>query len=254
MDSTSPSWSQARFYEIESKVKELLSHLKVNPNNVLSIPTSGLSGGNLVARPAFGPGEEDALSWYTGPTLWEALDNLQAPERCTTGSLRAVLTSAPLIADLTNKKCEVGVHVLRGHLRTGRSVGIPRGQHADSSSHVLSSEQIDITSHSSLGGIAVAVVSKIVDNCGMPVPSLEAGCSGIITVESRWESRVFVRVCYDVTLLLEYQTRQELRKFGISEWGNLVQRATNNWMRDVVPFNDHHNVEFVSTCDPGLHV
>jgi hypothetical protein len=55
-------------------------------------------------------------------------------------------------------------------------------------------------------------------------------------------------------LLLEYQTRQELRKFGISEWGNLVQRATNNWMRDVVPFNDHHNVELVSACDPGLHV
>jgi translation elongation factor EF-1alpha len=197
MDSTLPAWSEIRFREIESKVKELLSHVKVNPNNVLSIPTSGLNGGNLVQRPS----EEMGPSWYTGPTLLEALDGLAPLEPSTTGSLRALLNFVPSTSELASKRCDVGVTVLRGQLKVGRTVGIPRRQLAETAENALSSEVIAGHSMNTAGDdAAVAVISKIVNNIGMPVNILGAGYSGTATIESRW--RYYFYCCYCARLIL----------------------------------------------------
>ncbi|EXA47201.1 elongation factor 1-alpha [Fusarium oxysporum f. sp. pisi HDV247] len=63
-------WSQERFDEIAQQVNGFLAGLGFQPKNIDFIPISGLNGDNLVRRT-----EDTAASWYTGPTLIEALEN-----------------------------------------------------------------------------------------------------------------------------------------------------------------------------------
>lgn len=63
-------WSQERYDEIAQQVNGFLAGLGFQPKNVNFIPISGLNGDNLVRR-----SEDSASSWYTGPTLIEALEN-----------------------------------------------------------------------------------------------------------------------------------------------------------------------------------
>ncbi|KAF5724752.1 elongation factor 1-alpha [Fusarium mundagurra] len=63
-------WSQERFDEIAQQVSAFLAGLGFQPKNIDFIPISGLNGNNLVRRT-----EDTAASWYTGPTLIEALEN-----------------------------------------------------------------------------------------------------------------------------------------------------------------------------------
>ncbi|KAF4334168.1 elongation factor 1-alpha [Fusarium beomiforme] len=63
-------WSQERFDEIAQQVNGFLAGLGFQPKNIDFIPISGLNGDNLVRRT-----QDKAASWYTGPTLIEALEN-----------------------------------------------------------------------------------------------------------------------------------------------------------------------------------
>ncbi|KAF5023164.1 hypothetical protein F66182_4778 [Fusarium sp. NRRL 66182] len=63
-------WSQERFDEINQQVNGFLTGLGFQTKNVDFIPISGLNGDNLVRRT-----EDPTASWYTGPTLIEALED-----------------------------------------------------------------------------------------------------------------------------------------------------------------------------------
>jgi len=63
-------WSQERYDEISQQVSGFLTGLGFTSKNVDFVPISGLNGDNLARRT-----EATAASWYTGPTLIEALEN-----------------------------------------------------------------------------------------------------------------------------------------------------------------------------------
>ncbi|KAF7547708.1 hypothetical protein G7Z17_g7534 [Cylindrodendrum hubeiense] len=63
-------WKKERFEEISEYIGGFLSGLGFQGKNVTFIPISGLNGDNLVKRT-----EDEAASWYTGPTLIEALES-----------------------------------------------------------------------------------------------------------------------------------------------------------------------------------
>ncbi|KAJ4313044.1 hypothetical protein N0V84_009623 [Fusarium piperis] len=63
-------WSQERFDEIAQQVSGFLTGLGFQSKNVTFVPISGLNGDNLVRRT-----EDTAASWYTGPTLIDALED-----------------------------------------------------------------------------------------------------------------------------------------------------------------------------------
>ncbi|KAF4464612.1 elongation factor 1-alpha [Fusarium albosuccineum] len=63
-------WSQERFDEIMQQVSGFLTGLGFQNKNVTFVPISGLNGDNLVRRT-----EDPAASWYTGPTLVDALED-----------------------------------------------------------------------------------------------------------------------------------------------------------------------------------
>ena len=71
---------------------------------VAFVPISGFQGDNMIER-------SDNLSWYKGPTLLEALDQIEPPKRPSDKPLRLPLQVSPLcsafgastIADLMSR-------------------------------------------------------------------------------------------------------------------------------------------------------
>jgi len=68
------NFDEAKFNEVKDAVGKLLSSVGYDISKVQFVPISALKGDN-VAKPS------DNLSWYKGPTLLGALDNLTPPEK-----------------------------------------------------------------------------------------------------------------------------------------------------------------------------
>ncbi|KAF3260054.1 Hsp70 suppressor, GTPase facilitates ribosomal subunit dissociation, variant 2 [Orbilia oligospora] len=62
-------WDQDRFDEIKQQMSQFLTTAGFQPKNVSFIPCSGLTGDNIVRKPADG-----LIPWYSGPTLVEELE------------------------------------------------------------------------------------------------------------------------------------------------------------------------------------
>lgn len=74
-------YSQARFDEVKAQVTTLLKSVGYKPDNIKFVPIASFPGDNVVKKSA-------NMSWYTGPTLLEALDTLSVPEKPTQLPLR----------------------------------------------------------------------------------------------------------------------------------------------------------------------
>ncbi|XP_039068078.1 elongation factor 1-alpha-like [Hibiscus syriacus] len=89
MDATTPKYSKARYDEI---VKEQQQQQQQNPIPILYhltekipfVPISGFEGDNMIER-------STNLDWYKGPTLLEALDQINEPKRPSDKPLRLPL-------------------------------------------------------------------------------------------------------------------------------------------------------------------
>lgn len=120
MDNTTPTaWSADRCHYIEGAIRSLLcEEMQFNPQHVRVVPLSGLTGQNIVAL------EEDCAlkSWYTGPTLLQAIDSFVVPPRGVDRPLRAVVHEV-VSADLNRGRYELEVSVLQGKLASDHTVG-----------------------------------------------------------------------------------------------------------------------------------
>jgi elongation factor 1 alpha-like protein len=70
-------WSQQRYEEIHSKLQPFLQANGFSSRRVRFVPISGLTGTNVKERPV----EERLTSWYSGPTLLEAMDGFVPAQR-----------------------------------------------------------------------------------------------------------------------------------------------------------------------------
>lgn len=84
MDDKSVNYSESRFTEIKKEVSTYLKKVGYNPDKVPFIPISGWAGDNMIDR-------SDKTSWYKGPCLLEALDNIIPPKRPVDKPLRLPL-------------------------------------------------------------------------------------------------------------------------------------------------------------------
>jgi elongation factor 1 alpha-like protein len=80
------AWSQDRFDEISQQVSAFLTNAGFLSKNITYIPLSGLLGDNITRRST-----ESAASWYTGPTLVEALDASEPATRALESALRLTI-------------------------------------------------------------------------------------------------------------------------------------------------------------------
>ncbi|CAN6897802.1 unnamed protein product [Brassica oleracea] len=74
MDATTPKYSKARYDEIIKEVSSYLKKVGYNPDKIPFVPISGFEGDNMIER-------STNLDWYKGPTLIEALDQINEPKR-----------------------------------------------------------------------------------------------------------------------------------------------------------------------------
>lgn len=74
MDDKSVNWDQKRYDEIKKELTDYLKKIGYNPEKIPFIPISGWHGDNMLEK-------SDNMKWYNGPTLIEALDNLDQPKR-----------------------------------------------------------------------------------------------------------------------------------------------------------------------------
>ncbi|MEM3815558.1 MAG: elongation factor 1-alpha, partial [Candidatus Bathyarchaeia archaeon] len=74
MDDPTVNWSKERYEEIKNEVGRMLRLVGYNVAKVPFIPVSGWLGDNLV-KPS------PNMPWYSGPTLYEALDLFEVPPK-----------------------------------------------------------------------------------------------------------------------------------------------------------------------------
>uniref|UniRef100_A0A8C4QLD9 HBS1-like translational GTPase n=1 Tax=Eptatretus burgeri TaxID=7764 RepID=A0A8C4QLD9_EPTBU len=70
-------WSQDRFDSIAAKIGQFLKQAGFKDSEVAYIPTSGLSGENLITSST----EGQLTAWYNGPCLLEQIDVFKSPNR-----------------------------------------------------------------------------------------------------------------------------------------------------------------------------
>lgn len=84
MDEKTINWNQARYEEIKSELTNYLKGVGYNIAKIPVIPISGFNGDNMLEQSA-------NLPWYKGPTLYEALEAVEEPQRPTNKPLRVPL-------------------------------------------------------------------------------------------------------------------------------------------------------------------
>ena len=81
MDISGVDWSEDKYKEAKSQVSDLLKRAGFKPDDVPMIPASSLNGDNVFKK-------SDNCPWYSGPTLFEAIDSMPAPDKPTDKPLR----------------------------------------------------------------------------------------------------------------------------------------------------------------------
>lgn len=74
MDDANVNYSEDRFNEIRDEIGNYLDSIGFKQEDIQFVPISGFQGDNIQAP-------SDNLTWFKGPTLVGALDNLKAPKR-----------------------------------------------------------------------------------------------------------------------------------------------------------------------------
>lgn len=99
-------YQQPRFKDIEAEVLNFLKKIGFRDKKCIQVvPFSGFEGENLVTK-------SEKMSWYKGPTLLEAIDNLPAPARPTDLPLRLPLQDVykiPGIGTVPVGRVETGI-------------------------------------------------------------------------------------------------------------------------------------------------
>jgi elongation factor 1-alpha len=84
IDEQTVNYSEERYNEIKREVSDFIKKVGYKPENVPFIPISGWEGDNLIEK-------STKTSWYKGPTLIQALDQIEPPKRPTDKPLRLPL-------------------------------------------------------------------------------------------------------------------------------------------------------------------
>ncbi|MDH5482275.1 MAG: translation elongation factor EF-1 subunit alpha [Candidatus Bathyarchaeota archaeon] len=74
MDDASVNWGEERYNEIKNEVSRMLKMVGYRVEKIPFVPTSGWTGDNLVKQ-------SEKMSWYKGPTLFDALDTFELPPK-----------------------------------------------------------------------------------------------------------------------------------------------------------------------------
>ncbi|KAK8540143.1 hypothetical protein V6N12_046435 [Hibiscus sabdariffa] len=164
MDATTPKYSKARYDEIVKEVSSYLKKVGYNPDKIPFVPISGFEGDNMIER-------STNLDWYKGPTLLEALDQINEPKRPSDKPLRLPLQDVYKIGGIgTVPVGRVETGVLKPEALPGDNVGfnvknvavkdLKRGFVASNSKDDPAKEAANFTSQTVAVGVIKSVEKK----------------------------------------------------------------------------------------------
>lgn len=105
------AWSEDAYVDMQSQLQTFLQGLGYNTTDKVHFcPLSGLTGVNVIKAPT----EPELVAWYKGPTFWQTLDCLDAP------NVGSKLLEKPLRMIITDVTGEAGKGVaVRAKVATG---------------------------------------------------------------------------------------------------------------------------------------
>uniref|UniRef100_A0A8C6UAL4 HBS1-like protein n=1 Tax=Neogobius melanostomus TaxID=47308 RepID=A0A8C6UAL4_9GOBI len=131
------NWQEERFQEIISKLGHFLKQAGFKESDVFYIPTSGLSGENLVTRSTV----TALTSWFSGPSLVEQIDAFKPPQRSVDKPFR--LCVSDVFKDQGSGFCVTG-KIEAGYVQTGdRILAMPPNETCTVKGITLHNEALD---------------------------------------------------------------------------------------------------------------
>ena len=104
MDISGVDYSEDKFNKVREEVTKLIQSVGYKADKVKFVPVAALKGDNIVKK-------SENMSWYSGPTLLEAIDTLEVPE---------VPTELPLRVPIQDVYSITGIGVVPvGRVETG---------------------------------------------------------------------------------------------------------------------------------------
>ncbi|KAL6096013.1 hbs1l [Pungitius sinensis] len=198
------SWQQERFQDITSKLGHFLKQAGFKDSDVFYIPTSGLSGENLVTRSSV----TQLTSWYSGLSLLEQIDAFKAPRRSVDKPFR--LCVSDVFKDQGSGFCVTG-KIEAGYIQTGeRTLAMPPNETCTVKGITLHDEALDWAAAGDHVSLTVT---------GMDIIKINVGCvfcdpKEPIRVCTRFRARILlfnieVPITQGFPVLLHYQTVSE---------------------------------------------
>lgn len=119
MDDPTVEWDKARYDEILTKLSPFLKKSGYNPKtDLIFIPISGFTGAGVKDRV-----NAKQCKWYSGPSLLETLDNMQAIERKINGPLRI-----PIGEKYGDMGTIISGKIESGHVKNNQKVMVSPGK------------------------------------------------------------------------------------------------------------------------------
>ncbi|KAM6905794.1 HBS1-like protein [Lycodopsis pacificus] len=198
------NWQQERFREIISKLGHFLKQAGFKESDVFYIPTSGLSGENLVTRSSV----SQLTCWYSGPSLLEQIDAFKAPQRSVDKPFR--LCVSDVFKDQGSGFCVTG-KIEAGYIQTGeRILAMPPNETCTVKGITLHDEALDWAAAGDHVSLTVT---------GMDIIKINVGCvfcdpKEPIRACTRFRARILlfnieVPITQGFPVLLHYQTVSE---------------------------------------------
>ncbi|XP_069579655.1 HBS1-like protein isoform X4 [Brachyistius frenatus] len=198
------NWQQERFQEITSKLGHFLKQAGFKESDVFYIPTSGLSGENLVAKSSV----SQLTSWYSRSSLLEQIDAFKAPQRSVDKPFR--LCVSDVFKDQGSGFCVTG-KIEAGYIQTGdKLLAMPPNETCTVKGITLHDEALDWAAAGDHVSLTVT---------GMDIIKINVGCvfcdpKEPIRVCTRFRARILlfnieVPVTQGFPVLLHYHTVSE---------------------------------------------
>lgn len=198
------NWQQERFQEITGKLGHFLKQAGFKESDVAFIPTSGLSGENLITRSQLSV----LTQWYKGPCLLEQIDSFKPPQRSIDKPFR--LCVSDVFKDQGSGFCVTG-KIEAGYIQTGdRLLAMPPNETCTAKGITLHDEPVDWAA----AGDHVSLTLVGMDIIKINVGCIFCGPKEPIRTCTRFRARILIfnieiPITKGFPVLLYYQTVSE---------------------------------------------
>uniref|UniRef100_A0A4X1VCS1 HBS1-like protein n=1 Tax=Sus scrofa TaxID=9823 RepID=A0A4X1VCS1_PIG len=198
------NWQQERFQEITGKLGHFLKQAGFKESDVAFIPTSGLSGENLITRSK----SSELTKWYKGLCLLEQIDSFKPPQRSVDKPFR--LCVSDVFKDQGSGFCVTG-KIEAGYVQTGdRLLAMPPNETCTAKGITLHDEPVDWAA----AGDHVSLTLVGMDIIKINVGCIFCGPKEPIKACTRFRARILIfnieiPITKGFPVLLHYQTVSE---------------------------------------------